>query len=276
EIFFKTEDIEGIEIGIPRCLGFYELFPFFYRFLTTLGFKPVLSESTNRKTIESGAELSVADTCLPIKVALGHIRNLLNKGVNQVFLPSIISMQPKDENFSRCFVCPYVQTIPYITRAIFGSKISVLSPNVYFDRGKDGVEESLIEFGKQFGKTPKQVRNAIKQATIHSQETREKITDLGQQVLANIQDLAFVVCSRPYNGYDLGLNLDIPKKIRDLGVQALPIDFIPMDYQALKEDFYNMYWHYGQRILGAAETISKNKNLFAVYLSNFACGPDSF
>lgn len=276
EIFFKTEDIEGIEIGIPRCLGFYELFPFFYRFLTTLGFKPVLSEPTNRKTIESGAELSVADTCLPIKVALGHIRNLLNKGVNQVFLPSIISMQPKDENFSRCFVCPYVQTIPYIARAIFGSKISVLSPSVYFDRGKSGVEESLIEFGKQFGKTPKQVRNAIKQATIHYQETREKISDLGQQALANIKDLAFVVCSRPYNGYDLGLNLDIPKKIRDLGVHALPIDFIPMDYQALKEDFYNMYWHYGQRILGAAETISKNKNLFAVYLSNFACGPDSF
>lgn len=276
DIFFKTEDVEGIEIGIPRCLGFYELFPFFYRFLTTLGFKPILSEPTNRKIIENGAEVSVADTCLPIKVALGHIRNLLNKGVDQIFLPSIISMQPKDEEFTRCFVCPYVQTIPYIARAIFGSEIKVLSPSIYFDRGKDGVEESLIEFGKQFGKTAKQVKNAIKLATVHYQKTREKITDLGQQALADTKGVAFVVCSRPYNGYDLGLNLDIPKKIRDLGVQALPIDFIPMDYQALKEDFYNMYWHYGQRILGAAETINKNEKLFAVYLSNFACGPDSF
>ncbi|MGB3340153.1 MAG: acyl-CoA dehydratase activase [bacterium] len=276
EIFFKTENIEGIEIGIPRSLAFYELFPFFYKFLTSLGFKPVLSAPTNRKIIEMGSEVSVADTCLPVKVALGHIRHLINSGINQVFLPSIISMSPKDENFTRCFVCPYVQTIPYISRAVFGNDIKVHSPSIYFDRGMAGVEGALIGFGKEFGKTANQVKNAIKQATAYQDEIQLTINAMGKQALADIKELAFVVCSRPYNGYDLGLNLDLPKKIRDLGVQALPIDFIQIDYSSLQEDFYNMYWHYGQRILGAAETISKNKNIFAIYLSNFACGPDSF
>jgi len=276
EIFFKTEHTEGIEIGIPRSLVFYELFPFFYKFLTVLGFKPVLSEPTNRKTIEMGSEVSVADTCLPVKAALGHIRRLIDKGVDQIFLPSIISMSPNDGNFTRCFVCPYVQTIPYITRAVFGNAIKVYSPSIYFDRGMAGVEGALIEFGKHFGRTANQVKNAIKQASAYQHDIQLKISAAGKQALADIKDPAFVICSRPYNGYDLGLNLDLPKKIRNLGVQALPVDFLKIDYSSLHEDFYNMYWHYGQRILGAAETINKNKNLFAVYLSNFACGPDSF
>ena len=276
DIFFKTESVEGIEIGIPRCLVFYELFPFFYKFLSSLGFKPVLSEPTNRKIIESGSEVSVADTCLPVKVALGHIRQLIKNGINQLFLPSIISMSPNDENFTRCFVCPYVQTIPYIARAVFSNDIKVYSPSIYFDRGRSGIEGALIEFGRQFNKSAKQVINAIQKATEYQNEIQQKIDKIGQKALNDISENALVICSRPYNGYDLGLNLDLPKKIRDLGIQAIPLDFIPHDYKALHEDFYNMYWHYGQRILGAAESINKNKDLFAVYLSNFACGPDSF
>jgi len=276
EIFFQTNTVDGIEIGIPRSLIFYELFPFFYKFLTELGFNPVLSEQTTRKTIELGTEISVADTCLPVKIALGHISSLLNKNINKFFIPSVISMSPKDDNFSRCFVCPYVQTIPYLAKAIFGERIEVFSPYVYFDRGRDGVEESLISFAQQFGKTKKETRRAIVLAKQHQAKIQAQIEAIGRNVLNEIKDCAFVVCSRPYNGYDLGMNLDLPKKIRDLGIPSIPIDFIPFDYSPLREDFHNMYWHYGQRILAAAEAIRKNEKLFAVYLSNFSCGPDSF
>ncbi len=276
EIFFQTDTVEGIEIGIPRSLIFYELFPFFYRFLTELGFNPVLSEPTTRKIIELGTEISIADTCLPVKIALGHISSLLNKSIDKFFIPSVISMPPQDKNFSRCFVCPYVQTIPYLAKAIFGEKIEIFSPYIYFDRGRDGVEESLINFAQQFGKTKKEARKAIVLAKQYQASIQAQIESTGKNVLDEISDCAFIICSRPYNGYDLGMNLDLPKKIRDLGIPSIPIDFIPLDYDSIQEDFYNMYWHYGQRILAAAETIRKNEKLFAVYLSNFSCGPDSF
>jgi predicted nucleotide-binding protein (sugar kinase/HSP70/actin superfamily) len=38
----------------------------------------------------------------------------------------------------------------------------------------------------------------------------------------------------------------------------------------------DMYWGYGQKILRAAEIIKRDGRLFAIYLSNFSCGPDSF
>ncbi len=275
EIFFKTEEAQGIEIGIPRTLIFYEMFPFFYRFLVALGFKPILSEPTNRKIIEMGTEVSSADTCLPVKIALGHVRSLIDKGIKQLFMPSVITMPPHSQDFDRSFVCPYVQTMPYLTRAIFG-EIQIHEPYLYFDRGKKGIEESLIEFGRKFGKNDKEIKTAIDKALSYQREVQEKVHELGKDIVEKIDDFAFVVCSRPYNGYDLGMNLDLPKKIRDLGIQAIPIDLLPVDYGAIREDFSNMYWHYGQRILAAAEMISQNKKLFGVYLSNFSCGPDSF
>jgi predicted nucleotide-binding protein (sugar kinase/HSP70/actin superfamily) len=276
EIFFKTEETQGVEIGLPRSLVMYELYPFFYEFLRQLGFKPILSEPTNRKIIERGAELSVADTCLPVKVALGQVQSLIDRNIKQLFIPSVITMPLQDEIFPRSYVCPYVQSTPYFIRAIFGDDVVVHSPCLHFDRSAAGIVQPLAQFGKEFGKSRKEVAQAIEKATSHWIDVQRQIKELGQEVLDDLKDIAFVVCSRPYNGYDLGMNLNLPKKLRDLGVLAIPVDFLSLDYKSIQDDFSNMYWHYGQRIMAAAEMISKDERLFPVYLSNFACGPDSF
>ncbi len=37
-----------------------------------------------------------------------------------------------------------------------------------------------------------------------------------------------------------------------------------------------MYWRYGQKLLEAAEIVAEDPRLFAVYITNFGCGPDSY
>ena len=37
-----------------------------------------------------------------------------------------------------------------------------------------------------------------------------------------------------------------------------------------------MYWPNGQKMIAAAQLVAKTEGLYAVYLSNFRCGPDSF
>lgn len=276
EIFFATGPASGTEIGLPRSLIMYDLFPFFHEFLKQLGFKPVLSGPTTRKTIERGAELSAADTCLPVKIALGQIQSLIDRGIRRFFLPSVVTMPLADEIFPRSYVCPYVQSTPYFARAVFGAAIEIHAPYLHFDRGRAGIEESLFAFGAQFGRSAAEVRRAISKGLQRWHAVNEQIRDLGRKVLAGLKDTAFVVCSRPYNGYDLGMNLNLPKKLSDQGVLAIPMDFLDLDFGSIEADFSNMYWHYGQRLLAAAEAIRKDERLFPVYISNFACGPDSF
>ena len=70
-------------IGIPRAISYYSNYAFYYGFFTALGLEIVLSDKTTTGIINKGVEKVVSDTCLPIKVYVGHVMNLLEKVVKQ-------------------------------------------------------------------------------------------------------------------------------------------------------------------------------------------------
>ena len=64
-------------IGIPRVLNMYEDYPFWFTFLTNLGFRVILSDKSTRKTYEDGMESMPSESvCYPAKLSHGHIENL--------------------------------------------------------------------------------------------------------------------------------------------------------------------------------------------------------
>jgi len=88
----------------------------------------------------------------------------------------------------------------------------------------------------------------------------------------------FVLVSRPYNGCDDGVNLRLPAKLAQLGAEIIPLDMLDLADAQLGDTYLHsqQYWSYGQKILRAAEIIKADPRLYAIYLSNFSCGPDSF
>jgi len=94
--------------------------------------------------------------------------------------------------------------------------------------------------------------------------------------LDNLEDRAIVIVGRPYNTCDSGLNLDIPKILRDMEVLPIPMDCLDLEQIDIGKDWPNMYWRYGQRILSALRIIKKHPKLHPLYITNFGCGPDSF
>ncbi len=278
EIFYKVEANTGTPIGVPRALVFHEMFPFFSRVLTSLGFNVVLSEPTNKSITHLGVEYSGTETCFPVKVGNGHVLNLIERGIKLLFMPSVITVH-KQKGFSGSYVCPYVQTMPYIVRAGLCDKlagIDIVAPVFSFDRPMRHAVRSFFEALRRFGVKERAVRNAVSEAWTYHEKVNQEVMDLGRDALGAIGETAFVVVSRPYNGYDMGVNLDLPKKIGQLGIPALPVDFLPLVYDEISTEFRDMYWHYGRRLLAASSVIRQDPRLHAVYLSNFSCGPDSF
>ena len=88
-------------IGIPRAMSFYHNYPFYYGFFTALGIKIVLSDVTTKQTLSAGSSLVVTETCLPIKIYVGHVLNLIDKGIDKIFVPSIQSVDYKIYNCSK-------------------------------------------------------------------------------------------------------------------------------------------------------------------------------
>ena len=82
----EEKDAPRGTIGIPRVLNMYEDYPFWFTFLTNLGFRVVLSEKSNRKTYEKGMESMPSESvCYTAKLYHGHIIGLINSGIKTIF-----------------------------------------------------------------------------------------------------------------------------------------------------------------------------------------------
>jgi len=274
--------VDGEQMGVPKILYSHELLPFWKSFLAELGFSVIVSDMTNKKTVRDGVENIIVETCFPIKLAHGHILNLLQKGIKRIFIPSVINLKKPSDDIANTFACPYAQSIPYTVKASIdfdAMGVKVDTPVIYFGEGKEGALRNLIQYGKAIGRSKRDIEKAFN-AAIEVQDTfYSRCHEEGKKFLSllNRDDKVMVIVGRPYNSADPGANLNIHKKLIDLGIHPIPMDMLPLDASGeVDDDLKNMYWGYGQKILRAARTIRERDNLYAVYITSFGCGPDSF
>ncbi|MBN1183692.1 MAG: hypothetical protein JXB49_15480, partial [Bacteroidales bacterium] len=281
--FENKSSKDKITIGLPRGLmNYYQLFPFWKTFFTELGFNLVLSDETNSKIITTSLETMVSETCYPVELMHGHVLNLLEKNVDYVFLPFVVNVKGDNNNPTNNCNCPWVQSHPYLVRAAFtDEKIrdKLLIPTLhfrYFDRVLR--KELSAFFYKQFKIARKLVNLAIDTATKSQEEFERRIKDRGKEILGELSKYkrTVVIFGRPYNTGDPAQNLRLIKKLINMEVLPIPLDFLPLDSENVFEDYPSMYWPNGQKIIAGAKQVLKNKNLYAIYLGNFRCGPDSF
>ncbi|GAB7081997.1 acyl-CoA dehydratase activase [Megalodesulfovibrio paquesii] len=271
-------------IGLPRVFFFHDFLPYYSTLLWELGFEPVLSPRTNRQVIGLGVQATMADTCFPIKAALGHVRHLIAQGLDQIFLPSFTNMAEEHGPFQYGHACPLTQSFPYQVRQALAEgegdalpAANILAPVQAHRFGRKQLLQGLREALAPFRVKDDELQNAM-DAAEHAQRTfKERIQARGRQALEEADASSartLVIVGRPYNAFDMGLNLEIPKKLATLNVQAIPMDFLPPE--DIHGDWPEMYWRSGQRMLSAVRHIRKHPKLHPLIIGNFSCGPDSF
>ena len=237
---------------------------------------------TNRKIVNRGIELSVAEPCAPVQAAHGHVAMLLEKDPDLIFIPNIIDAEA-DPGSPGSYICPWGQTLPFVIRsmpALEGREDLVVSPAVHFREGERFVEKELWRFSKRFGRSRKRSRLAVKAAYAAQRLFQREIRASGEMALARLYETdepGIILAGRPYNLIDRELNMDVPGKLRDYyGANVIPIFFLPLDNVDISSEGSNMFWNYGRKILQAAKFASERENLHLIYITNFKCGPDSY
>lgn len=261
-------------IGIPRIFFFHDYLPFWSSLLWELGFEVELSGKTNRQIINKGVENILSESCFPHKVAHGHIKDLIEKNVDAVFLPSFINFNSETDSVNS-FACPYAQTMPYLAKIAF-NRTTFLTPIIDHQRGSGFLVNEIHRSLKPFRKSRGDIKKALRKAEDAQKAFTMSVKKRGREILGDLNDITVVIVGRPYNAFDPGINLEIPKKLAALGVFSIPMDYLPLEVVDISNKWTNMYWRSGQNILRAAEIIRDNPKLFALYIGNFSCGPDSF
>lgn len=271
----------SLRIGVPRGLMFSELYPLYNAFLSELGFEVVPSDPTNKHIIEMGLDVAIGEPCFPFKVAHGHYMNLIEKRVDVIFAPRIISTEQPNRNLRQAQTCPYLQAAPDVIASCVGVTergIRHIAPALHLKRGRKHLERVFVQIGKQLGRSRKQSLAALGVGLKTLEDFRRKVERRGAEVLNALppDQVAFVVIGRPYTLWDPALNMDIGKKIQDLGILAIPQDFLPLESVDISDSWSNAYSRQIQRKLMAARLIGQDSRLRAVVVTYFACGPDSF
>jgi predicted CoA-substrate-specific enzyme activase len=273
----------NVIIGIPLALVNWQLMPFFASFFKSLGFKVVISNKTDSHTIARGIDHLVNQPCFPVKVAHGHAADLIDKNVDYLFVPSIVAMSAAFETNKNNKLCPYVTSLPYQLSAAFAQHMKntkFISPVLRLDEDNRSLAKQLASIEPLKDISRCRITNAVKAAGNAQSDFENELRDYGTKTIESLEDgeRLFVLVSRPYNGCDPGVNLDIPKKLAAMGIKMIPLDMLDLNAAPVTDPHLHasLYWAYGQKIIRAAEIIKNDDRLFAVYLSNFSCGPDSF
>lgn len=278
-----NESVKTTTIGIPRALMvFYQQFPFWRTFFEHLGFKVVLSKESDKTLVTKSIETITTETCLPVELMHGHVMDLIEKGADYIFLPFIVNGKFREGNKTFNCNCPWIQTYPFMVKAALKGKIDeskLLVPTLHFRFFKRAfVKEMTSFFNNKFGIGKKEIKEAIYKADKIQVAFEESLVEYGRDVLRNIPGNCrpVVLLGRPYNSSDQHLNLGLIDKLIAQNVMPIPVDMLDLAQYNIFDNYRNMYWPNGQKIIAAAQHVAKTEGLYAVYISNFRCGPDSF
>ncbi len=270
----EAKKIKG-KIGINRSLTVSTLLPLYSKFFAELGYEIVLPENAD----QAGIQKQAAAFCHPVGLSHGYIYDLLNNyEVDYIFLPHVRGLYVEN-GADESTLCPMAQAEPYYLSAVWPElkKKNVFSPVIDFGAGFSAAAEEFIKIALKLGVSKNKARNAYQKAVDYQEELRKELKSKGRELLSylerNPDQKAVVLFGRPYNAFVSEANMGIPHKFASRGEIVLPYDMLDL---GKSEAFPQMYWSMGQLIMKAAKLVSENPNLFAAYISNFSCGPDSF
>ena len=215
-------------VGMQNALYGHQTAIFWAHFFDRLGYRLVMTPPTNIHISKVGIESMIAETCYPVKVSHGHVRELVGK-TRFLFIPAMINMSvPHDSETG--FYCPLVQGNGYMVRLAHGlDPASVLSPVVRMKRDADTLALELAEqLASPLRVNRKQIRNAVRCALNKQHDFARELCRQGRRILQNHSpdEPIVIVTGRPYNLYDERLNLRLGRNLAKIGVAALPMDFI--------------------------------------------------
>lgn len=274
-----------LKIGIPGGMFYYYYYPLWKTFFEDLGAEVVEPEATNRTMVEKGIAQAVDEACFPVKVYYGHVAEMCQKNLDYIFLPRIMSLEP------RTFTCPKIMGLPAMVTAGINNLPTVIDMPIDCSKGLKDLKKTIIKVGNLFTNNKK----TIIEAYYHACQEEKNFRDIAargftlSEAIAiwkgekNISlppqgDLNIGLLGHAYALYDPIISMSIVENLQEMGCR---VHFLEMlDINAVEKEAASLpkrvFWTIGRKMLGASMHMNKKADIDGlVFLSCFGCGPDS-
>ena len=266
-------------VGIPRVLNMYENYPFWFTFFTRLGYRVVLSPSSNRKIYELGIESIPSESeCYPAKLAHGHVAWLINQKVDFIFYPALFYERDEFHKANNHYNCPivtsYSENIKNNVEEIGRGEVVFRNPFMAFS----SLQTVTSALTKEFTELPvTEVMDAVKAAWDEQAAARQDMRDKGEEVLRFMEEnhvRGVVLAGRPYH-VDPEINHGIPELINSYNIAVLTEDAVSHLAEPERPLIVSDQWMYHSRLYAAASYVKTRDDLDLIQLNSFGCGLDA-
>ena len=267
------------KIGIPMVLNMYDLLPFWHTFFTNLGFEVVVSPYSTRDIYISGQTTIPSDTiCFPAKLVHGHIKYLINEGIDKIFYPCMT--YNLDEGLGdNHYNCPVVAYYPEVIEGNMKDVKDILF--IYDYVGIHKKRHFMYKVTKILNKyfmdiSIREVKNATKAAFAEYANYRSKVEQKGEEIIKKARENGMqivVLAGRPYH-VDPEINHGIDRLITTFNVAVITEDSLSPHLERVRTDVLNQ-WTFHARLYAAAKYITTQPDMDLVQLVSFGCGVDA-
>ncbi|MCG8483700.1 MAG: acyl-CoA dehydratase activase-related protein [Clostridia bacterium] len=242
---------------------YFRYHPFIQTFLKELDAEIIFSEETNKEILNLGVKYCVDEACLPIKIFHGHVASIKEK-CDLMIIPRIM----KEEGGE--YICPKFCGLPeMIINSIPNMPVITYDP-LYLNSQKK-LQKWIVGLGRHIINNKQKINDAYEKAS-HEQQAFE----LGIKDDQYSKKVALV--GHPYCVHDSFFNMNIVKKLNEMGVGVITEETIPKQYfdVELKNLYKKPFWDFTKNAYGFCMNIYKNESVDGIiYLSSFGCGIDS-
>ena len=258
----------------------HKFFPMANTFFKNLGFNVLLSPASNEEIIRLAQSTAQAETCYPVKLLHGHMAWLAEQNVDYIFIPQIHTMRHETSRVEHNYGCVYMQTAPLLAaRALKLEErgITLLSPVFDLDFGKEAMASAMLTLGKVLRIPKPRLLPALMAGAMAVRKHTAAVEKQGKALLEGLapDEKVLVLITRNYGLSDPVLNMGIPRLLLERGHKVITLSHLPAHDLDIAQDHPNLYWPFGQHIVSGAKLVAHHPNLYAVYLTNHGCGPDT-
>ncbi len=272
-------------VGIPRGLFFYYYYPLWKSFFVNLGAQVITSAPTNCLTVQQGIDSMVDESCFPIKVYFGHIKELCREPIDYLFVPRIVSVE------RRSYICPKFMGIPDMVRARIKDLPPLIDTIIDYSRDNKMMDNEILKAGKLFTSKISRIRDAY-QAAYKELQFCKALAGQGYTMAEAINlwegipqprfncdtHLTVGLLGHGYSLYDQNISMNIIDRLRSMGCKVvLPEE---LDKQAIESRAAllpkRIFWTLGRKMVGSALYMAQSQDIDGIiYVACFGCGPDS-
>jgi len=258
------------------------LFPFFATFIRELGFDIVATRTAGRDVLKRGIEQLQVPMCAPMQLYAGVLADLVDMKPDHLFLPLLRDLpRVGDEPVSTA--CPLSQGSQDVLAHFCERNRDMRVHRSLVEMGQGNLhsklfQDSLRGIARGFGVTSRSAIETAFRSAVSAQEAFERcLAESGRKAIAFAERhgvVPVVVLGRPYTVHNDVLNSNVPRLLRELGALAIPVDCYPTGKDIPRHR--GVYWGYGQANARTAREVRRTSGHYAVFCSNYSCGPDSF